>query len=52
LYGIRNCDTVKKTRSWLETHGVQYDFHEMNVDGKLLVGFKPELYGSAVRATR
>jgi arsenate reductase len=27
MYGIRNCDTVKKARAWLEKHGVRYDFH-------------------------
>ena len=27
LYGIRNCDTVKKARGWLDGHGVAYAFH-------------------------
>ena len=26
LYGIPNCDTVKKARTWLETHGVAFAF--------------------------
>ncbi len=28
LYGIPNCDTVKKARSWLDDHGIAYDFHD------------------------
>jgi arsenate reductase len=27
MYGIRNCDTVRKARAWLDKHGVRYDFH-------------------------
>ncbi|MFO7604298.1 MAG: Spx/MgsR family RNA polymerase-binding regulatory protein [Gammaproteobacteria bacterium] len=26
LYGIRNCDTVKKARDWLSQHGLEYQF--------------------------
>ena len=114
MYGIKNCDTMKKARAWLDTHGVEYAFHDykaegidrdrlenwcrilgwevllnragttfrklpdadkkvsearkaialmleqpsmikrpvLDLDGKLLVGFKPELYKSAVRAMR
>jgi len=33
LYGIKNCDTVKKARKWLELHGVEYQFHDFRVDG-------------------
>lgn len=33
LYGIKNCDTVKKARKWLETHGVEYQFHDFRADG-------------------
>ena len=28
LYGIRNCDTMKKAWTWLDEHGVAYDFHD------------------------
>lgn len=28
LYGIPNCDTVKKARSWLEGQGIAYAFHD------------------------
>jgi arsenate reductase len=31
LYGIRNCDTIKKARAWLEARGVAYDFHDYKV---------------------
>jgi Spx/MgsR family transcriptional regulator len=112
IYGIRNCDTMKKARAWLEAHGVDYRFHDyraagidkdrleswcrvvgweallnragttfrklpeadrqaldarkavelmlaqpslikrpvLDLGGRLLVGFKPELYASAMRA--
>ena len=28
VYGIANCDTVKKTRKWLDAQGVEYSFHD------------------------
>ena len=28
VYGIANCDTVKKARAWLTDHGVEYEFHD------------------------
>jgi arsenate reductase len=28
LYGIKNCDTMKKAWTWLDSHGVAYDFHD------------------------
>lgn len=33
LYGIKNCDTVKKARRWLEAHEVEYKFHDFRQDG-------------------
>jgi arsenate reductase len=33
IYGIKNCDTMKKARAWLDGHGVAYDFHDYKVDG-------------------
>ena len=33
LYGIRNCDTVKKARQWLTDHGVDYQFHDYKLLG-------------------
>lgn len=33
IYGIRNCDTMKKAFAWLESHGVDYVFHDYRVEG-------------------
>lgn len=33
IYGIKNCDTVKKARAWLEGHGVAYTFHDYKSEG-------------------
>ena len=33
IYGIKNCDTMKKARAWLEGHGVAYRFHDYRVEG-------------------
>ena len=33
LYGITNCDTMKKARAWLDGHGVKYTFHDYKTDG-------------------
>lgn len=33
LYGIKNCDTVKKARNWLDKNSIQYHFHDFRVDG-------------------
>ncbi len=33
LYGISNCDTVKKARTWLDTQGANYTFHDFRKDG-------------------
>jgi len=33
LYGIKNCDTVKKARKWLDQNGVDYQFHDFKKDG-------------------
>jgi arsenate reductase (glutaredoxin) len=33
IYGIKNCDTMKKARSWLDSHGVVYDFHDYKAAG-------------------
>ncbi len=29
IYGIKNCDTMKKARAWLEKRGVEYPLHEV-----------------------
>ncbi|MDP3191324.1 ArsC family reductase [Rhodoferax sp.] len=33
VYGIPNCDTVKKARAWLTDHGVAYQFHDFKKQG-------------------
>ena len=33
LYGIKNCDTVKKARKWLDEHAIDYAFHDLRGDG-------------------
>ena len=33
IYGIKNCDTMKKARAWLDTHGVAYAFHDYKAQG-------------------
>ena len=33
IYGIKNCDTMKKARSWLDSHGIAARFHDYKVDG-------------------
>ena len=33
IYGIKNCDTMKKARTWLEDHGIDYAFHDYKKEG-------------------
>ena len=33
LYGISNCDSVKKAKNWLETHNIDYQFHDFRKQG-------------------
>jgi Spx/MgsR family transcriptional regulator len=33
LFGIKNCDTIKKARAWLSTHNINYVFHDYRQDG-------------------
>lgn len=33
LYGIKNCDTMKKARTWLDANKVAYEFHDYKVSG-------------------
>ncbi|MFN3989671.1 MAG: arsenate reductase [Erythrobacter sp.] len=33
LFGIPNCDTVKQARTWLESHGLEYTFHDYKKEG-------------------
>ena len=33
IYGIKNCDTMKKAFDWLKTNGIAYDFHDFRAEG-------------------
>ena len=46
IYGIKNCDTMKKAMRWLDEHGVEYRFHDYRKDGldeKQLKAWEKEL---------
>lgn len=46
MYGIKNCDTIKKARRYLEDNEVSYQFHDFRTDGisdELLSGFIAQL---------
>ena len=46
IYGIKNCDTMKKARAWLDSHGVAYSFHDYKSEGitkDKLTGWADEL---------
>lgn len=43
LYGIKNCDTIKKARKWLEDQQIPYQFHDFKTDG-----LSPELLAEFV----
>lgn len=45
-YGIKNCDTIKKMKKWLEAENIDYRFHDYRVDGldaALLETFEAQL---------
>jgi len=55
MYGIKNCDTIKKARRYLESHDVDYQFHDYRTDGldaALLQRFIDQLGYSALLNTR
>ena len=33
MYGIPNCDTIRKARKWLDAHDIAYQFHDYRKDG-------------------
>ena len=33
IYGIKNCDTMKKARAWLDAHRIAYAFHDYKAEG-------------------
>jgi Spx/MgsR family transcriptional regulator len=55
LYGIPNCDTIKKARAWLDEHGVDYTFHDYKkagIDETVLRGWVEELGWQTLLNTR
>lgn len=55
IYGIKNCDTVKKARRWLDAQQIAYRFHDYRADGldaALLDTFIAELGWEALLNTR
>ena len=50
VYGIANCDSIRKTRQWLDTHGVAYHFHDYRKQG-LDAALCEELLGALPLAT-
>jgi arsenate reductase len=55
LYGIPNCDTMKKARAWLDAHAIAYDFHDYKksgIDEKTLRRWVEELGWQALLNTR
>lgn len=55
LYGIKNCDTIKKARRWLEEQGIAYQFHDYRTDGlsdERLQGFIDKLGWEPLLNTR
>ncbi|ASY76434.1 ArsC family reductase [Pectobacterium polaris] len=55
MYGIKNCDTIKKARRWLDDQQVTYRFHDYRADGldeQLLQRFIDQLGFQALLNTR
>ena len=55
IYGIPNCDTMKKARAWLNEHNIAYDFHDykkVGLDEALLRGWVKELGWETLLNTR
>ncbi|MDD5228256.1 MAG: Spx/MgsR family RNA polymerase-binding regulatory protein [Methylococcales bacterium] len=36
IYGLTNCDTVKKARLWFDEHQIEYKFHDIRSEGLTL----------------
>lgn len=45
IHGIKACDTMKKARAWLDSHGIAYDFHDYKTSG-----IRPEVLESWCQA--
>ncbi len=51
LYGIRNCDTCRKARKWLDNAGIAHRFHDFRADGltpETVAGWIAELGGDVL----
>jgi len=51
LYGINNCDTIKKAKRWLEANGIEYCFHDykkVGIDQKTLTNWCEQFGWEAV----
>ena len=49
IYGIKNCDTMKKARAWLDEHGVAYAFHDYKTPASSASGWSAGRRRSAGR---
>ncbi|MDH5301550.1 MAG: ArsC family reductase [Gammaproteobacteria bacterium] len=55
IYGIKNCDTMKKAMQWLTDHGVEFQFHDVRKDGltdNTLLAWEKELGWEMLLNTR
>lgn len=55
IYGIKNCDTMKKAFAWLDEHGIAYDFHDykkLGIDRDMLERWEQTLGWEALLNTR
>lgn len=55
LYGIKNCDTIKKAKKWLEASDIDYQFHDFRADGidrKLIDGWLKQIEWETLLNTR
>ena len=55
MYGIKNCDTIKKARNYLSTSGIDFHFHDYRADGldaALLQSFIDQLGHDVLLNTR
>ncbi|WP_412558271.1 ArsC/Spx/MgsR family protein [Thalassospira sp. MIT1370] len=51
IYGIKNCDTVRKTLKWFDAQGVENKLHDFRVDGidaKTIEGWLDEVGGAVL----
>ncbi|OSQ30013.1 ArsC/Spx/MgsR family protein [Thalassospira sp. MCCC 1A03138] len=51
VYGIKNCDTVKKSLKWFDAKGIDHTFHDFRIDGidaKTIEGWLAEVGGKAL----